>query len=268
MKKVFLIFIVFITFCLVSCNERNNNIQSINFYFYESSRSEAIFKINNNYYSVRKYPQNEFSFNSNKDTLYNKFSNEYFVKKNLLCNDFIFDTIELANSNGDFCFGKFGNLFNIRIINNTWKVSLYYPFDDYPFDFYKGTFQFEIYDEERLIINSLLSELINNNLNTNYFPTTKSKNIFSSQGIASLYVRTYKNGKYSEWFGAFENRELNLLDQFATIINEKYIGRHNKYSEQIMLLDIRKRFNDFWKIDERTGSLVVDFDSITPPPLP
>jgi len=57
----------------------------------------------------------------------------------------------------------------------------------------------------------------------------------------ALYVRAFDNGKSFEWFGALEKRELNLLFQLAIIINEKYIRRHKKYSEQIMLLEIRER---------------------------
>ncbi len=252
---------VFVLLILVaSCDSKSNFENRTELEIFESAKSSSVFVIENQYFNIRSSHDN-YCLSHDKQTLYDSTINENYHRKTIKSYNIEFDTIEVSNSLSGIGYNQFYFLYDVRIVKNQYLLSLYYNFDSI-----KGTYKLEITNEEKLLLNSLLVNLVMKSRN-NYFPYMGDfeKNI--AYTIPAIFIRLKINSKSIEYYGCSNNNELSLIDELIIILNKKHFDINKKISESLILSDIRKKANNYFLIDKMTGCIVEDFD-LNKPPLP
>lgn len=253
--KIFSLFILLMFSCHL--NPKLNKDEYHVYYSQNIECGEYVYIIDEEYRTVLKWKDEVFNVQNNNDTIFNKFASRTYIKQYLPYCYSKFDTIEMANSTDEVRSGQIGWLYNLRITEKEWSVSLYYPFDDI-----KGTYFFNITDSEHKIFMSVISTLISD-LENRYYPE-KDTIKFANYPASALYVKLIEELEYFEYFGSLNSTpcEFNLINQLVIIIIENHVSSHNKKSNLIEHLNIRAKFNSFMRMDRYTGIFIEDHDSV------
>lgn len=238
MKKFFLTVVVSVF--LISCNRDHDNKDC--FYYANPISNRYVFYLDNEFkhlYKKSEANNSNFKKTSSEDSIYSVNEDIYYYKKNIHNKkDVEFDTILLANdvkSN----IKNFGTPFNLKIFKRNWNIGIYYPFEGY-----KGSYEFNITESENALFQSLISYLINNLKPDIYLPkdTINAK----QYGINSIYIRVKKDNNCNiDYFGYLGDMNIfDVINQLTIVVIQNHINnRNNKTKKEIDLTYIRELYN-------------------------
>ena len=276
MNKKYFCILMFL-FLMISCKNKSYKMEEIypeKVYVYvdEYGFGDYVFFINGKFYTIRVWNEDFFNTFPSDDSIIENQIDRIYYKQTIYSFNIEYDTIEIANSLKEFPrnSAKKVFLYNLRIIDIKWEVSLYHPCSDI-----KGTYSFNITESENNIFKGILN-VFQENAKQKYYPI-QNQTRFSSQNPAdALYLKIQSKREQSEYFGAITTPIYDSITKFymlSQIINI-IIGNHispdnndNKINDTIQLLDIRERFDYYVGRDCCTGYIVKDFDSIVPPDI-
>lgn len=261
MRNLKLLFLGFnLTLLFFSCSYSEKKLGKT-ITFYESNEGICCFVLKNELhyivysrYYIKQCPENQI-----KDSLYIEAYDISFKKVNLISKLINFDTIYIANQESELHHGD-GIVYNAKIFDSTWFVTVYYPYTK------KGTYKFQITEEE----NNLFNSLLNNNLKTSnkIYPdktTLDSLNIRERRLIIEFYLGINTNKNTKEWYSIFPfyPQSIARLDQLIKVLILKNLSKDKFINPQIKMLDIRDKFNIYAKTN-RTQNFEIDIDSLDP----
>lgn len=254
MKKIFIFLYLLVIFH--SCQYKNPQNSNVSSQYYQNPNDNLCFFIlDNRFTSIKHWDSCQFVTYYSGDSIKCSQDNKIFFRQNVEMHPLYVDTITIANSWNELYDKHSCWLFNIKIWGRIWNVSLYYPFDNT-----KGTYRFEISDEEQSLFNGILSKLLNSKVDL--YPAQDTSKTSIHGPIPATYVSIKKNNKIREIFGSIENAQISALTQIVIVLNQKYISHETKKNDTISFNDVRSRFNDFSERDRHTGSYIEDFDSV------
>lgn len=237
---------------------------------YTDEYGYCVFLFNDKFHTILKWDEGFVNTFPTDDSISFSQTNQIYYKQTFSSCKLIYDTIEMANCI-ELPRHNIGFLYNLRIIDTSWEVALYYPSSGN--DRIKGTYSFIITESENRIFKGVLNKF-QENAKKRYYPIQNNSLFNHLNPAPAIYVKIQSEKEQSEYFGAITPSTCDsisvfyILSQITAIILENHIFSDSKYykiSDTIKLLDIRNRFNVYVDKDCCTGFIVEDFDNLIPP---
>lgn len=259
MKKLIYISMILL---LLSCD--NKDKKEIHYYLGENNllgiiKENRFLAIEHAGYFIEK----KIDSNDCKDYILT--SNNKFIIKTIEDISYDYDTLFLANNWCELR-SDYGVIYNAKIYNDTWNISVYWPKER------KGNYRFKISEKENDLFKAFLNKSMS--IKASIFPeqhVIDSLFIMPGSRCFELYIGVSKGNVFNEYYGIgnYLPKEIDLLSQLSSIIIKDRLKNIRPITKKIGLQDVRDKFNDMEKKTRYDYFFLEDFDSMSAKvPLP